>query len=906
MRPLNDRKDSPVPGAVATFGAAFNKAPLVAILLVGFFLCAPGIGTASDTGTNGDEPTFESDIRPIFKTHCFHCHGEDGQLEGGLDLRLVRFMLHGGDSGPALVADDSQASLIVKRLTTGDMPPGEKKPTAREIAQVAAWISAGAKVASPEPESPTFTDSELKHWAFRPIARPPVPTVQQSGLVRTPIDAFLLARLEAQGLSYSPPADRRTLVRRAYFDLLGLPPSPEQVEAFVTDPRDDAWPRLIDQLLESPQYGERWGRIWLDLAGYADSDGGSEKDVVRPHAYLYRDYVIRSLNADKPFDEFLREQLAGDETLKAPYQNLSPNEAERLIATGFLRMGPDATSDSQADKNAASNDVLAETVKIVSTTLLGMTVGCAQCHSHKYEPIPQVDYYRLRAIFEPAYDWKRWRTPAQRLVPMDSLATEEQRQRVAEFEAKSAQLKEQEKTALTELIQERFAAELSKLPADQRASLREAFLVPAAQRTKAQSELLAKYPALNITLDNIAKLDPSGALRVKTPFLNEFAQLQKEQPELPQAQALTEIPGKMPKTFVFVRGDFNRPSQEVHPADLSIVTGGNVVAIRDDDPALPTTGRRTAYAAWLTSGKHPLVGRVLVNRVWLNHFGRGIVATPGDFGLSGQRPSHPELLDWLANEWLARGWKLKSLHRLLMNSTAYQQSSRRRPELDRVDPENQWLGRMSLRRLEAEMVRDAILVVTGLLNDKMYGPPVPVSPDEQGQVVVAVDTRDRAGRSTGRTVDLGNEVYRRSIYIQSRRTLPLDMLETFDAPRMSPNCELRNYSTAAPQSLLLLNNTFILEQAAAFAAELRRGAPNDLDEQISLAWRRVYSALPTPAQRERAKRFLADQTANVVQGSGTTPGKKAELERIQAAARDTALETLCQALLCSNRFLYID
>lgn len=866
---------------------------------------------AADAKAARGELVFERDVRPLLKAHCFQCHGEDGQLEAGLDLRQVRSMSKGGESGPALVAGKSAESLIVERLRAGEMPPGEKKMPDDEVATIVRWIDAGSRTVRPESSGPasSITAEELAHWAFQPVTNPAVPQPKQADKVRNPVDAFLLERLEQAGLAYSPEAERETLIRRVYFDLWGLPPTPAEVEAFLTDRRPDAWERLVDRLLASPHYGERWGRLWLDVAGYADSDGASQKDAVREHAYLYRDYVLRSINEDKPFDRFLREQLAGDEMLRPPYTRLDAEEAERLIATGFLRMGPDGTSDPAVDRKMASNDVIAETIKIVSSSLLGMTVGCAQCHSHRYEPIPQADYYRLRAIFEPAYDWKKWLTPDRRLIPVEVMLTAETRAKIEDLDAEIKRLEAERDVKLTELAARLFEEAVGKLPAAKQAPLREAYRTAPENRSPEQRKLLAANPKLDITLANVDERDLVLSNRIRRKFSLQILEIKKRRPSAPHAQALTEVPGKIPSTHLFFRGDFNQPREAVHPGELSVLTGGKPKPIADDDPRLPTTGRRTAYVRHLTSGKHPLVARVLVNRVWLNHFGRGLVATPADFGIAGERPSHPELLDWLASRWVVDGWRLKPLHRLLVTSTAYRQSSRRTPELERVDPDNRLLGRMSVRRLEAEMVRDAILAVSGVLNPKMYGPPVPVSPDELGQIVIAVDTRDTTGRFTGKKIDLGDEVFRRSVYVQSRRSMPLEMLETFDAPRMAPNCELRTSSTAAPQSLMLLNNGFLLEQAGLFARSVREAAGGDLLAQLSLAWRRAYGRAPSRRQLDWAREFVAEQT-NVFEGrvsaaSGSKKDRAKKNEPVVSPA-DAALESFCQALLCSNQFLYVD
>jgi hypothetical protein len=842
-----------------------------------------------------DEPlTFEQHVRPILKAHCFQCHGDDEKHEGKLDLRLVRLMTAGGESGPAIVAGKAAQSLIAQRIAAGEMPPEGKKVPAQDLATLRTWLDQGARTARPEPESlAEITDLERSFWSFQPVQPRPLPAASDASLLSSPIDAFLLAELERQSLSFSPAADRRTLIRRATMDLLGLPPTPAEVEAFVGDDSPDAWQRLVDRLLASPHYGERWGRHWLDVAGYADSDGYTERDPVRKWAFKYRDYVIRSLNSDKPWDSLVREQLAGDELLAPPYENLTPEQADKLAATGFLRMAPDGTGDDQVDQSAARNDVMAGTIKIVTSSLLGLTVGCAQCHNHRYDPIPQADYYRVRAIFEPAYDSKNWRKPGERLV---SLWSSEVRQQAAAVDAQLAELGKERKAELEKIVLEIFAAEVAKLPEERRDLARKARETPEKDRTPEQQQILKDHPSLNVSDGSAILYDPEKINAFNKRFDERTKALQDKRPAEDLVPCLTEAGGNLPQTFVFVRGDINQPKQEVRPGELAVLAAE--AAIAPDDPALPTSGRRVAYARWLTSGRHPLVGRVLVNRFWMHHFGRGLVATPGDFGYLGARPSHPELLDWLAARFVADGWQLKRLHRLLMSSTAYQQRSQRTDELDRVDSENRLLGRMSIRRLEAEAVRDAILSAAGSLNARSFGPPVPVTWDEVGQVIVGLDNRDDAGVPGAERKSLQGEEFRRSVYVQVRRSQPLSMLEAFDAPLLTPNCELRNRSTVAPQSLLLMNNDFVLAQSLALAERVAQEAGPELPDQIRHAWRLVLASEPTDSQVQAATAFIAAQ--------------QAEFEAMPPAdpplppARTRALAEFGHALFSSNAFLYVD
>jgi len=700
--------------------------------------------------------------------------------------------------------------------------------------------------------------------------------------------------LNEKGLSFSPLADRETLIRRLSFNLHGLPPSPEAIADFVADPRPDAYERLVETMLDSPAYGERWGRHWLDIAGYADSDGYTSKDSQRQWSYKYRDYVIGSLNQDKSWKDFIIEQLAGDELIPLPYQNLSDDAAEKLIATGFLRMGPDGTGDGSADQNVARNDVIAETIKIVSTSLLGMTVGCAQCHSHRYDPISHVDYHRMRAIFEPAYDWKDWRSSSARLV---SQWSDETRAKVDEVDKQLKDLADQRLVELDQIVNETFERELAKLPEEIQVSARETRKTADKDRTPEQKQLIKEYPFLNVDRGSVYLYLPDRLRK----FNEKWEKIQTDAKALRPADdlifCLTEVAGKVPETKLFHRGDINQPRQSVAPGELAIINPDNVT-IPENDTDLPTTGRRLAYAKHLTSGQHPLVARVLVNRFWMHHFGRGIVATPADFGLLGQRPTHPELLDWLATDFVKNGWSLKRLHRLILTSHAYRQTSVRRDDLDGVDPDNVLLGRMSVRRLEAEIVRDALLAVSGQISYKMSGSPVPVAPDDVGQIVVAADNRDSAGRPSNEVVPLGEDEFRRTVYVQVRRSMPLAVLEPFDMPSLAPNCEIRSQSTVAPQSLMMMNSPFVIASMKAMAQEIVQQVGDDPASLFSHAWKRTLGKSPTSDDVGSGIEFLSAQIEHF----------KANAKADASPQQPTidALATLCQALVCSSGFLYVD
>jgi len=870
---------------MAALPSRFRRSSAVSLITLHVVFAAAA--TIICPAARGEDPLhFETHIRPILKAHCWHCHGEETELQGKLDARFVRTLLAGGESGPALVPGQRGSSLLHQRIQSGEMPPGEKKVPAHELQLLARWIDAGAPLLRPEPEQAppgtVIADEDRLHWAFQPITQPPIPETTHPELVRSPIDAFVLHRLEQQSLSFSATADRRTLIRRVTIDLTGLPPTPEAIDQFVADQSPEAWNTVIDNLLASPACGERWARHWLDAAGYADSDGYTEKDPEREWAWKYRDYVIRSLNADKPWNQFLVEQLAGDELLTPPLQNLSPENADLLTATGFLRMAPDGTADGGVDQPTARNDVIAETLKTVSTSLLGLSVGCAQCHQHRYDPISQEDYYRLRAVFEPAFDTANWRPPAARLV---SLWSAETQQVAAAVDQEITDIGRRRTEELDGIVKDTFERELGKLPPERHAEARAVRETPAAKRSPEQQALIREFPFLNVDRGSVYLYLPDRLTGFNKKWDDTTAAAKARRPADDLVMCTTEVPGKLPPTHLFFRGDHLQPRQAVDPAELTVLQRTSPLPV--DDPALPTSGRRLAWARQLTDGSHPLLARVLVNRFWMHHFGRGLVATPADFGVRGERPSHPELLDWLASEFMNHNWSLKHLHRLILRSSVWQQSAARRPELDAIDPDNRLLGRMSIRRLEAETVRDSLLAMSGQLNTRMYGKPAPVSPDDIGQFVIAIDTRDSAGRPSGKVESLNGDDLRRSIYIQVRRSMPLGVLEPFDLPRMTPNCEFRAFSTSPSQSLLMLNHPFPAQQAEELAKRLQATSP-DTTTQIQLAWNIIFGHPPSGIDQQSAITFLSE---------ATTPAP---------TPNTTPLGKLCHAMFCSNSFLYVE
>jgi len=813
---------------------------------------------------NAADPTFEHDVRPILKTYCLDCHGGGEKLPGKLDLRLARFIRDGGKSGSAIALKEPAKSLLIERMKSGEMPPSEKKVPVEQIAIIEKWIASGAKTLRDEPSTLPpglgITAEERAYWFYQPLTRSVIPAFVSTDRVRTPIDAFILAKLREKKLAFNPDADPSTLIRRATFDLTGLPPTQKELDDFQKDSSADAYEKLLDRLLASPAYGERWGRHWLDSAGYADSDGDSPADTLRPFAWRYRDFVIRALNADMPFDEFILKQLAGDELVPRPWANLTPTQIDTLAATGFLRTAPDGPA-------ADAEQVVTDTLKIVTSSLLGTSVGCAQCHDHRYDPIPQRDYFQLRAIFEPVLDPAQWRRPTQR---NQSLFTDADLAKAATIDAEATKLQAELTEKQAKAVRAAFEKEIEKFPEADRPKLKEAFDTAAAKRTPEQKKLVANNPKLNITPGVLYQYDKKLDDEVKA--LAAKVQAKKnERPVEEYVSVASEVPGRLPSTKLYHRGDPRQPKGDsLPPADLTIAApdGKRVeLPLKRSDSA--TSGRRLAWAKQLTSGTHPLFNRVQVNRIWLYHFGRGIVDTPGEFGRLGQLPMHPELLDWLATELPHQKWSLKKFHKLIMSSTVYRQSSR----VQTADSANLLYSRFSLRRLEAEAIRDRLLTVAGRLDRTPFGPPVAVVEDAIGQV----NTPDNKPR--------------RSVYLQVRRSKPIGFLTAFDAPSTELNCDRRAAMTSPQQALALMNGEFIRTQARHFANRVIRETPKPTD-RINAAWRLAYLRLPTSDEHRLAEAFLTEQTA---------------IHRAKVKDADlAALTNLCQQLLASNEFLYVD
>jgi hypothetical protein len=1005
-----------------------------------------------------DAPDLLHDVLPLLKTHCVKCHGP-AKSEGGLNLSTPGTLVHGGENGATIASGDPSASLLWQRVAADEMPP-EQPLQAKEKAILEKWIAAGAK------GLPTEANDHPSggHWAFVPLARPEPPAVA-SPQSANDVDRFLLAELEKHGLTFRPEADRATLIRRVAFDLTGLPPTLEEIATFQQDTAPDAYSRMVDRYLASPHYGERWGKYWLDAAGYADSNGYFNADSDRPLAYRYRDYVVRALNQDKPFDQFVIEQLAGDEL--AGYKAGQPATSEvisLLEATHYLRNGQDGTGESDGNDNEVTIDrysALDSCLQIVSSSLLGLTVQCAKCHDHKFEPLSQRDYYQWQSVFYPAFNVKNWAKPNDRIVraplpgELESWQAHEQ-----EIDAKAAGLREEfvrwakdKQPQGAELFRDEFPAGGTPLanlwsnaaPGDNQPAgqppinldsetrpgtiAREGSLVvlesgEAGDRVLSTKQVFQWAPAtagawIQVTFDVVdvkvgdskvceriayylavrdfndtregetgnvllegkpsgggaglyldypgldhkdngsigeavyagghnygvrvtrladgkCRLDhlydgvpegPSATLDPETLGSGGFgfglccgrsfivdnvviaesqngnlaadeqvqAEIGKKRDELAGAikkldAERTPEPGRIawttdrsaepPTVNLLERGSHHSLGEAVEPAPLAALADPNAAwQVTRPESGAETTGRRLAWARWVTDADGrpgALLARVQANRIWQQHFGVGIVATCENLGVSGAAPSHPQLLEYLATEFVRGGWSVKHLHRLVLNSAAYRQASSFDEAAIKIDPDNRLLWRWTVRRLDAEAIRDAMLATAGQLDGSLGGPYIPTSRDGAGEVVV--------NGSKGAN--------RRSLYLQQRRTQTLSLLGVFDSPSLVVNCVQRPVSTIPLQSLSLLNSPFLREQAEHFAGRLAREAGDDCTaKRLERSFLLAYGRVPTEAERAAAEEFLHTQR----QAYGDDD-KRDEL----------AWTDYCQMLLASSGFLYVE
>jgi hypothetical protein len=819
---------------------------------------------------------FEEKILPILKTNCLPCH-DDHTRTSGFSVKDLQSVVAGGARHGAAVKNGQPSESPLVQILRGQIKP--QMPLGRtlaenEIAAIEEWIR-GLK---PESTSPSVSPQN-RYWAFVKPVRTTPPAVKNQQWIRNEIDAFVLSKLESQGLAPTPEADRRVLIRRLYLDLIGLPPTPQEVKTFVESSSPSAYQELVDQLLKDRRYGERWGRHWLDLARYADTNG-YEGDPEFTHAWRYRDYVIDAFNNDKPYDEFIKEQIAGDElTPVLSAGPLPPPEPEQVVALTFLRLAPFTEPRGEESRDI----LLSEMTSTVSSVFLGLTVGCAKCHNHKYDMVPTKDFYRMKAFFATTQIEPSRMDDVQQLGgPLSAefyRAGEKER-----IDRNRAQYQKELAAAESEFIAfQQPLLETLKKAENKKEGNKEA---------KAELTLKDLQKAIDNEGDNAASLEKKEPL-FSVEEVQRFRQLKERVLRLknaiervePVAMSLRNADGppygpSVPSTYVLVRGEWDRPGEVVEPGFLSAITGNSDPAPLELDRyhRHPTRGRRVTLARWIASADNPLTARVMVNRLWQHHFGRGIVETTSDFGKNGSPPSHPELLDWLATQFVQEKWSIKAMHRLMLTSNAYRQSSQSQdPQAEKADPDNRLLWKFNRQRLEGEAIRDSVLAVSGRLNSEGGGPPVfPPLPKglDEAQKVQGINTWETTTGPEGR---------KRSIYVFQRRSLNLPLLETFDAPVFNSSCDRRRASITALQALAMYDGEFVNREASYFAERVRKESSGDQEQQIRLAFQIALGRNPTLAEIKQVQSFFHSL------------GDKSE-----------ALAGACRVLLNSNEFVYVD
>ena len=844
------------------------------------------LGSLQGRGISEPEAHFQSKVKPLLESRCISCHGTEKQ-KGSLRLDSREAAIKGGTAGPALVPGKPADSLIVKAVLHAlpdiEMPPKEKL-TPADIAVLEKWIKEGAPwpaapaiASQPIPEGELIGDAwsdarnpivrifggqRLDLWSLRPIKSHFIPAVKLRSWPRNPIDHFVLARMEEHNLRPVLEANRRALARRLHFDLTGLPPTPEDLEVFLNDKSPAAYEHLVEKLLASTAYAEHWARQWLDVVRYSDSNG-FDWDEYRPRAWRFRDYVIRSFAADKPFDQFIREQLAGDELLEGP--PTTPAQQDYLIATGYLRLGPHDNSAPLFNEQARSRaELMADLTETTASAFLGMTMSCCRCHDHKFDPLSQADHFRLRAFFEGvkfADD-----------VPIDLAAEQESiKQHNAKLDNEIRPLKDRRKELL--------APTKEKLLSERRAKLTDAeknlLAIEKDKRTKEQrkeAESLEKKLEPS-EKDIIAALDKP----VKSDFdtLNkEIAALEKQRKSLTYGMLMSENGTNIPPTKIHFQGDYKAEREAVPPGYISILDPNPAKLTKPINPR--TSGRRLTLANWITTNQNPLTARVLVNRVWMGHFGQGIVSTPNDFGFSGGKPTHPDLLDWLSSELMRNNWSLKHLHRLIVLSSTYRQDSKGPSQ--EIDAENRLLARQNLRRLSAEQLRDSFLAVSALLTAKNSG--APIWPEIAPEILQANPAflDDNAEKTKGWYPSPVADRTARSLYLIQKRTVRIPFMETFDLPNNDVSCPRRSDSIVPTQSFTLLNGDEPVQAAKALAERVTKARPTNPREQIQLAFAYAFQRKPAPHESSACLEFLQKRS----------------------------FPELCRALLNANEFIYLD
>ncbi len=825
--------------------------------------------------------SFTKEIAPLLASKCTGCHAK-APVMAGLDLRTRESAIKGGQHGPAIVPGDAAASHLYRRLTGQEQPqmPFGGRLADSEIALVKKWIDSGAAwdgtlETKSESANAVFTERQKKYWAFQPVAKATVPAGAKPQ--RNPVDAFLHAKLAEKRMQPNPPADRVTLLRRASLDLTGLPPTPEEVQEFVSDRSATPFEKVVDRLLASPHYGERWGRHWLDLARYADSNG-FKSDEPRPNIWRYRDYVIDAFNSDKPYDQFIREQIAGDE--------LYPHDKNARIAVAFNRHFTEETNQPVIELRR--QEILNDITDTVGSVFLGLTFGCARCHDHKFDPILHKDYYRLQAFFANIREDDHLN-----LLAGDPLQTYLRQRAVWEEKTKEIRTGMQ---ALTTPVA-KAKSDFYKIRFSEGTKV--ALAADLARRTPLQQLLAIK------AMPQITYQERALARELKGEQKKQYAELEAElkkfdslkPSEPPEAQTIIDHSSDAPKTHVLAAGAWDAPREEVQPGFLSILNPGNPKI--SPLPAINSTGRRTVLANWLADSKNPLPARVMVNRIWHYHFGRGIADSPSDLGMMGDRPSNQPLLDYLAATFQENGWSVKKMHRLIMLSDAYQRSSDGRAESSKADPDNKLLWRYDRHRLEGEAIRDSMLLASGRLNGKMGGPGVhpPLPP---GTVP--------AKYGGWKAEEDPAEANRRSVYIFEKRIMVCPMFDAFDAPNPQESCARRFRTVIPSQSLMLMNDQLVLEWSQSLAARVLNDAGLSAAQQVDRAYRIALSRPPNEREREQVLAYMNEQTELIRERLGRNE-KVPMPEKMPvgvAPERVAAFAGFCHVLLNSNEFLYMN
>ena len=856
-----------------------------------------------------EEPRFERDIVPILDAKCVRCHGSRKRT-GELDLRSMAAIRRGGASGDVVTEGLPDESLLLRRIYDEEMPPeNEGKLTAAEVTLIRDWIEAGLPADeqplpdSPDAETSVISSTDREFWSFQRLKRPAVPDV--NGLPQTPIDSFVMEQLHKHRLTLSGDSEPRRLVRRLYFDLLGLPPTPAQLETFLSDTTPNAYQRLVDRLLASEHFGERWARHWLDTVGYTDTvsyDGDTNfiPGFIKGR-WRYRDYVIDSLNSDKPYDEFLREQIAGDELVDwREDASFDANVISTLAATGFWRNSEDRSG--AAKEIVYKWSLLHDTMQTFGTSVLGLTLRCARCHSHKHEPIPQEDYYRMLSLITPAFNIQDWKSPEERALPALSAAEKTQ------IDAHNAEINKQTEELTRQVTELRDACRnrlreqnFGRIPVKVREAVRAAFDIEVQARTPEQQTLVQQYTdRLNVTEDTVESALTDAEKKKIADLKAQSAEIETQLRTHGWIQAVYDV-GQPPAAYLLKRGDYTRRGREVTPGFLSVLADPDRKP--EFKPLNASSGRRTALARWLTEPSTPAVGlvaRVFVNRIWQHLTGVGLVASSENLGMSGSRPTHPELLEWLAAELVDGDWQIKPVIRQIVTSSVYRQTSRPNTQLQTtqagevnpldVDPENRFLWHSRLRRLESEAIRDSMLVAAGVFDATPGGPPVPLQYRKDG--LAAFDVEKFPSPTAG---------WRRSVYLFQRRVYHLTLMTVFDQPSVAgPTCR-RASSAVALQSLTLLNDDLALELAEQFGKRVYQLAGDSRELQINTAFLLALGRSPQPEEREWSKQLLGHQLQLYKKDpqSGSKP-------TIPEQATQKSLMHLGRVLFNSTEFLYIE